>query len=64
MHALTTKHMQALKHMMRYLKGTVHYGLFLNCGTSLELNEFADSDWGGDANDGVVSLQLTYYTLA
>lgn len=44
--------MQALKRVMRYLKGTIHYGLFLNWGTSLELNAFVNSDCGGDANDG------------
>ncbi|MFS7908934.1 putative RNA-directed DNA polymerase [Helianthus anomalus] len=46
MHAPTTKHMQALKRVMRYLKGTIHYGLFLNRRQPISITAFADSDWG------------------
>ncbi|KAK1416517.1 hypothetical protein QVD17_32308 [Tagetes erecta] len=51
MHAPTQKHWQALKRVLRYLKGTIYHGLFLSRGSPLTLTAFADSDWGG-TNDG------------
>lgn len=29
MHATTQRHLQALKHVLRYLKGSIYHGLFL-----------------------------------
>lgn len=40
-------HWQALKRLLRYLKGTVYHGLFLNKKSPLELTAFSHSDWGG-----------------
>ncbi|KAL3617184.1 hypothetical protein CASFOL_038931 [Castilleja foliolosa] len=47
MHNPRQTHMQALKRVLRYLKGTIHHGLFLNRNASLTLSAFSDSDWGG-----------------
>ncbi|GJX90447.1 retrovirus-related pol polyprotein from transposon TNT 1-94 [Tanacetum coccineum] len=47
MHAPTQLHWQSLKRVLRYLKGTVHHGLFLKHGSPLTLTGFSDSDWGG-----------------
>ncbi|KAJ0576016.1 putative RNA-directed DNA polymerase [Helianthus annuus] len=52
MHAPTTKHMQALKRVMRYLKGTIHRGLFLKKSKPVTITAFADSDWGGIRDGG------------
>ncbi|KAJ0844195.1 putative RNA-directed DNA polymerase [Helianthus annuus] len=52
MHAPTQLHWQALKRVLRYLKGTIHHGLFLNRGSKIELTAFTDSDWGGIADGG------------
>lgn len=52
MHSPTQIHWQALKRVLRYLKGTIHHGLFLNKGSSLDLKAFSDSDWGGASNGG------------
>lgn len=40
MHAPSTKHMQALKRVMQYLKGTIHYGLFLKRGSPVHITAF------------------------
>lgn len=47
MHAPLQTHWQALKRLLRYLKGTIHHGLVLNRNSSLTLSAFSDSDWGG-----------------
>ncbi|KAD4981945.1 hypothetical protein E3N88_18616 [Mikania micrantha] len=44
MHAPSQAHLQALKHVLRYLKGTIHHGLFLNRHSPLTLSAFSDSD--------------------
>lgn len=48
MHSPTTTHVQALKHLLRYLKGTFHYGLLLRRDSPLQLHAFTDADWAGD----------------
>nr|GEW92313.1 retrovirus-related Pol polyprotein from transposon TNT 1-94 [Tanacetum cinerariifolium] len=60
MHAPTELHWQSLKRVLRYLKGTIHHGLFLKRGSPLTLTAFSDSDWGG-INDGARST--TTYVL-
>ncbi|GKD40925.1 transposable element [Tanacetum coccineum] len=60
MHSPRQTHWQALKRVLRYLKGTIHHGLFLNRNSSLTLSAFSDSDWGG-VND--VGRSITAYIL-
>jgi histone deacetylase 1/2 len=52
MHHPKQSHWQALKRVLRYLKGTLHHGLLLNKQSSLDLNAFSDSDWGGIHDGG------------
>lgn len=52
MHAPTQLHWQALKRVLRYLKGTIHHGLFLNRASPITLTAFTDSDWGGITDGG------------
>ncbi|PKU73081.1 Retrovirus-related Pol polyprotein from transposon TNT 1-94 [Dendrobium catenatum] len=47
MHTPLRHHFQALKHLLRYLRGTVEFGLPIN-NTSSSLRAYADSDWAGD----------------
>ena len=50
--AKPTKHYWiAVKRILRYLKGTLNYGLFYSKGGSTECVGFSDSDWGGDLDD-------------
>jgi transposase InsO family protein len=50
LHSPTTVHLIAAKRVLRYLKGTLHYGLYYTPG-SLKLNGFCDSDWAGCPDD-------------
>lgn len=43
-------HWKMLKHMFRYLKGTIHHGIFFNRDT--KLIAYTDSDYGGDTLTG------------
>ncbi|KAK9215471.1 hypothetical protein WN944_007476 [Citrus x changshan-huyou] len=40
-------HMRAVKRILRYLKGTIHYSLQFLSQSSLTLNGFSYSDWAG-----------------
>jgi hypothetical protein len=40
-------HLAALKRLLRYLRGTVDYGLLLHQSTSSELVVYTDADWAG-----------------
>ncbi len=37
--------------MLRYLKGTVNYGILYSKDSSNECVGFSDADWAGDIND-------------
>ncbi|PKU82617.1 putative mitochondrial protein [Dendrobium catenatum] len=50
MHNPLVLHYQLLKRILRYLKGTLHHGLFLP-KTELLLSAYSDSDWAGDQLD-------------
>ncbi|KAL5828134.1 hypothetical protein ACOSQ4_019931 [Xanthoceras sorbifolium] len=44
-------HLLAAKRILRYLQGTVDFGLFYRKGEKSELFRFTDSDYAGDLND-------------
>ncbi|CAH9086016.1 unnamed protein product [Cuscuta europaea] len=48
MHRPTTRHWEAIKRVLRYLKGTPHFGIFISAHTPLTLHAYADADWAGD----------------
>ena len=39
------------KHILRYLKGTVNYGLKYDASQKINLEGYVDSDWAGSAID-------------
>jgi hypothetical protein len=47
MHAPTTSHFQLVKRVLRYLKGTSHFGLRLYHSSSHDLIAYSDADWAG-----------------
>ncbi|GKA84912.1 retrovirus-related pol polyprotein from transposon TNT 1-94 [Tanacetum coccineum] len=46
-----TSHLEAVKRIFRYIKGTTHLGLWYPKGTGVETIVYADSDHGGDYVD-------------
>ena len=42
-------HLIAAKHVQRYLKGTVDYGLKYDANQNINLHSYVDSDWVGSA---------------
>jgi hypothetical protein len=44
-------HWIAAKHVLRYLRGTVGYGLRYASGVDMRLQGYADADWAGSAVD-------------
>ncbi|XP_014660430.1 uncharacterized protein LOC106804241 [Setaria italica] len=47
MHAPRTCHANILKHVLRYLKGTIGFGLHLLATATLSLLAYTDTDWAG-----------------
>ena len=44
-------HLIASKHILRYLKGTVDYGIKYEANQNINLQGYVDSDWVGSAID-------------
>ena len=44
-------HLIAAKNILRYLKGTVDYGLKYDVNQKINLEGYVDSDWAGSAID-------------
>ncbi|KAG8489058.1 hypothetical protein CXB51_017051 [Gossypium anomalum] len=51
MHAPTNLHLVALKRILRYLRGTLSYGLLFRRSERLSLVGYADANWGLDFDD-------------
>ncbi|XP_071695911.1 uncharacterized mitochondrial protein AtMg00810-like [Rutidosis leptorrhynchoides] len=47
MHAPREGHMGALKRILRYIHGTINFGLHMTCSTSHSLISYTDADWAG-----------------
>ncbi|XP_019108082.1 uncharacterized mitochondrial protein AtMg00810-like [Beta vulgaris subsp. vulgaris] len=47
MHDPREPHYHALKRILRYLKGTLEYGMHYTCTPASELLSYTDADWGG-----------------
>ncbi|KAI3686614.1 hypothetical protein L1987_80294 [Smallanthus sonchifolius] len=47
MHDPKTIHLNALKRILRYIKGTISYGLHIQPSSTSSLTAYTDADWGG-----------------
>ena len=48
---LTHVHLVVANHVLRYLKGTIDYGLKYDANQKINLEGYVDSDWAGSAID-------------
>ena len=53
-------HLIGEKHVMRYLKGTLDYGLRYASSGEIKLHGYADSDWGGSAKDRKITSRCCF----
>jgi hypothetical protein len=51
MHAPSDSHWAAVKHILRYLKGTTSYGFHITRDSSFVLHGFTDTDWASSIDD-------------
>jgi len=51
MHCASEMHLRAAKRILRYIKGTIDYGVKFEKCPSFKLLGFSDSDWAGSADD-------------
>jgi hypothetical protein len=51
MHCASEVHFKAAKRVMRYIKGTLSYGIQFSCIENFNLQGYADSDWAGSCDD-------------
>ncbi|XP_074346217.1 secreted RxLR effector protein 161-like [Apium graveolens] len=62
MEAPTTKHQQAVKHILRYIQGTIEYGLeYKKAGSKRAVIGFSDSDLAGDVVDRRSTGGMCFY---
>ena len=57
MNTLRHVHLMVAKHDVRYLKGTVDYGLKCEENQKINPEGYVDLDWAGNAHHGVASVQ-------
>ena len=48
---LRHEHWIAANHVLRYICGTINYGLRYTTSSDIQLHGFTDSDWAGSAED-------------
>jgi len=51
MHTPTDSHWAAIKHILRYLKGTTSCGFHITRGSCFALHGFIDADWASSIDD-------------
>ncbi|XP_027192639.1 secreted RxLR effector protein 161-like [Cicer arietinum] len=59
--APTTTHMKVTKRILRYLKGTLDYGLFYFSSNNFKLFGFCDNDFAGDIDDRKSTSRFIFF---
>ncbi|KAL0404275.1 UNVERIFIED_CONTAM: Retrovirus-related Pol polyprotein from transposon RE2 [Sesamum radiatum] len=54
-------HMNAMKRILLYLKGTFDYGIFYTSSNDACLKGYCDSDYTGDADDRKSTTRFVFY---
>ncbi|GKC79881.1 retrovirus-related pol polyprotein from transposon TNT 1-94 [Tanacetum coccineum] len=49
------------KRILRYIKGTVDYGMFYSTGEDFKLVVYSDSDWAGSKDDGRSTSEFLFF---
>jgi len=60
MHCPTNKHYETAKRILRYIQGTLDYGLEYVKGRSSMLIGYCDSDWSGSVDDSKSTLGYAF----
>ena len=60
MHCPTNKHYGTAKRVLRYVKGTLDYGLEHVKGRNAILIGYCDSDWGGSIDDSKSTTRYAF----
>ena len=54
-------HGEAVKHLLRYIKGTTEYGLFFKQDGTTEITGYSDSSHNIDVDDGRSTTGFMFY---
>lgn len=61
MESPTTTHFKAAKRILRYVKGTIDFGLLYPSSNEFKLAGYSDSDWNGDVDDRNSTTGFVFY---
>jgi len=61
METSTMTYFKALKRILRYIKGTIDFGLFYDYSNSFHLVGYSDSDWARDMYDKKSTTSFVFY---
>ena len=56
-------HLVTAKHVMRYLKGTIDFGLYYDDSHEYRLSGYIDADWDGSISDIKSTLGRCFWGL-
>jgi len=62
MHCASEVHFKAAKRVVRYIKGTLCYGIQFSCIKNFDLQGYVDSDWAGSC-DNMKSTSGYYFNF-
>jgi len=54
-------HLQAARHILRYVKGMKNDGIFYSCANKMELVGYIDNDWAGDIEKRKSTLGYVFH---